>query len=978
MAVTENIEVEISIDKKQVNKEFDDLRDDIKGFKKRLASDEATKLALSISVKEQELRKARVLLRKAIKDVDAEAEIEIRTNITKLQQGLTGAKRELRNFARTGEKDVSVLGKLFDSVNNEIAKSRIELTKLGKSTKVLDRLEKEINDLNKEFSKGKLSIIAYKAKLDTLNKRLPSIGKEFDGIKKQVKALGIAFVAWLGINTLINFTKDAVKAFADFEKWLSRINTVAGVSQKDLQSLGDEISVISKTFGIAKDELLDTAFNISSAGVEFQNVSNILRLSSIVAVGAFTDTTTAFNGIIAVIKKFGVDLNEAGNIAEKFFIANKLWQTTIEDLANAIQNLTSTVWPAGVKIEEVFAILATLTGVTWNANQVITQLNWAINALAAPTTEASKLFKEMGIEVGQNAIDQKGFVTVAKEVFDATNWNLEILRKLIPEIEAQKLIVALATTQNDKYKLSLDEVTNSQGNLQNAVNEVTNDTAFQLEVASRKYEDFKKRAGDSIVTVFGFLADLSSILLSTLKVITWFVVQGNLQIAKFGANFVNVFRDIKDNFKEFTKIFTGFSITKLLAWEFVFPEINFKNVKAWNATFNKLIWNLGKWIEEEITNITDTIQGNSRETKLAVDELLEDIKATSQEFWSTVWINDEQVKKNQKNIDKISSAGKKAIKDQEKSKKEADKAELERIKTREKFLKTKTDNEIKLAETAQKEIDKSVKESEKTIKDYQNEIEKTGDTFDKLKEKAVSDIADIDKELWKLDQDRTQSIAERAVEIQKEIDTIKAKSKFEGDDALKLLKLQNELNIAKSNTTSEAIKDAKRISDLNPTELILEEIEAEKKKLEAKKISIETELILAEEKKNKEIEILKAKVTAEKALVVELGNIRIKTEELVTKRLTEEANKQIALTDKVIAKVKRLIALKRQAWLSISQTNTPNIPSSTSWNTSTSTSTISIDLWGVTVNNEADENRLVNKIKESIIEDSQNADKWIF
>ncbi|MHA1379603.1 MAG: hypothetical protein ACTSRG_14615 [Candidatus Helarchaeota archaeon] len=130
MAVTENIEVEISIDKKQVDKEFKDLRDDIKGFKKRLASDEATKLALSVSLKEQELRKARLLLRKSIKEGNEEAEIKIRTNITKLSQELTGAKRELRNFARTGEKDVSVLGKLFDSVNNEIAKSRIELRKL--------------------------------------------------------------------------------------------------------------------------------------------------------------------------------------------------------------------------------------------------------------------------------------------------------------------------------------------------------------------------------------------------------------------------------------------------------------------------------------------------------------------------------------------------------------------------------------------------------------------------------------------------------------------------------------------------------------------------------------------------------------------------------------------------------------------------------------------------------------------------------
>ncbi|MHA1379600.1 MAG: hypothetical protein ACTSRG_14600 [Candidatus Helarchaeota archaeon] len=57
---------------------------------------------------------------------------------------------------------------------------------------------------------------------------------------------------------------------------------------------------------------------------------------------------------------------------------------------------------------------------------------------------------------------------------------------------------------------------------------------------------------------------------------------------------------------------------------------------------------------------------------------------------------------------------------------------------------------------------------------------------------------------------------------------------------------------------------------MSPTALILEEIEAEKLKLEAKKLSIETEIALAEELKNKEIEILEAKVLAEETLIREL------------------------------------------------------------------------------------------------------------
>jgi TP901 family phage tail tape measure protein len=293
-----------------------------------------------------------------------------------------------------------------------------------------------------------------------------------------------------------------------------------------MEALGVEIKNVSATFGIAKDQLLETGFNIASAGVEFENVASILRLSAITATGAGTDTTTAFNGIIAVLKKYGENLNQAGAIAEKFFIANKLGQTTIEDLATALLNLSSSAKPAGVTINEVFAILSTLTGVTGNANQVITQLNGAINALSAPTTEASKKFKELGIEVGQSAIEEKGFVTVAKEVFDAVGGNQEALRKLIPEVEASKLIIALATTQNDKYKESLDEVTNGAGNLEEAVKKMSETTDFRLKVAGQKWENFKVKSGQVLITIAGFLLDFGNVIISTFKIFGKVLDQG--------------------------------------------------------------------------------------------------------------------------------------------------------------------------------------------------------------------------------------------------------------------------------------------------------------------------------------------------------------------------------------------------------------------------------------------------------------------
>lgn len=66
-------------------------------------------MSVNVANIEKDIREARQRLRQAIDAGDADAEIQIRADISRLGQNLTQARRELRNFARTGEKEVSVL-----------------------------------------------------------------------------------------------------------------------------------------------------------------------------------------------------------------------------------------------------------------------------------------------------------------------------------------------------------------------------------------------------------------------------------------------------------------------------------------------------------------------------------------------------------------------------------------------------------------------------------------------------------------------------------------------------------------------------------------------------------------------------------------------------------------------------------------------------------------------------------------------------
>lgn len=795
----EILEFELKADTSEAKKEVKRFEDDIDGFRSRIQD----KKAIEFSVNVAKIKSQIDAIKQQLKEVeDEEVKIQLTADVERLGQELTRAKAELRNYARTGEANVSVLGKLFQGVSDDIEKSRLELLKLWKTTEGLDKIEAELNQVNKQFAEGKISIQEYGAKLNSLQGNINNTDGVFSKLKGSLQATAGFFIAGLGMTEVIDLAKQSVQEFAKFEQGLARINTVANVSQEQMAGLGNEIKNISVQFNIAKEELLETGFNISSAGVEFQNVANILKLSSITAVGAGTDTTTAFNGIIAVIKKYGENINEAGAVAEKFFIANKIGQTTIEDMAIAIQNLTSSAKPAGVSMNEVFAVLATLTWVTGDANAVITQLNGAINALAAPTTEASALFKKLGIEVGQDAIAQKGLVGVAKEVYDATGGNLEILRKLIPEIEAQKLIVAIATTQNDLYKKSLDEVTNGQGNLEQAVSKMADTTEFKLGVAGKKWSNFKVATGNVLVTVGAFLIDFGNVIISTFKIFGKILDNGVNAILWFGTVTGLALVDTVMNFKEFARVIPEFvkkavnslpeimsagirAMLNVLPWNVgdqiadklwlntfwnIFKDIdtnfNFKNT---TKTFDKVIDNAVKnneAIANEWGKITGIVKGQSKEQQLAIKETLDAVKWLDQTFWSAGDTLDSTTDATDKLTKSIWGATKKT-KEQTEAEKEAKKLAEEKKKQVEELGKTNA----QVYDGIVKDIDEGITAMEK----YVDQIEKVNDKIEDLKKDATANIRDINNELAELEKKGTTDVGDRFVKIGEEIQATKDK-----------------------------------------------------------------------------------------------------------------------------------------------------------------------------------------------------------
>jgi len=132
------------------------------------------------------------------------------------------------------------------------------------------------------------------------------------------------------------------------------------------------------------------------------------------------------------------------------------------------------------------------------------------------------------------------------------------------------------------------------------------------------------------------------------------------------------------------------------------------------------------------------------------------------------------------------------------------------------------------------------------MENYIDAIEKANDAIEKFKDDAVSNIRDIDKELEKWQTETTDKIAQRYIEIWKQIEDIQGQIKEKLQEwnyyttewlqlEKDLKKLQEESLIARQNLTDEQIKSAKTLSELSETDKILLDRETQKKVLEEKK-----------------------------------------------------------------------------------------------------------------------------------------------
>ena len=176
-----------------------------------------------------------------------------------------------------------------------------------------------------------------------------------------------------------------------YETALAKVSTMTPEGA-DMGAFSDKLLDLSVATGEDINVLAEAAYNMLSAGIDFgdasgSNLIKYLANSQMLALGGFSDTNSAGLAVAKTLNAYGMDQSQQGRIANVMLKTQNKGITDVDKLSQNMSGVTSIAAAGGVSIEEVGAMLATITAQGVETSEATTQASSLIEELLSPDSK---------------------------------------------------------------------------------------------------------------------------------------------------------------------------------------------------------------------------------------------------------------------------------------------------------------------------------------------------------------------------------------------------------------------------------------------------------------------------------------------------------------------------------------------------------------------------------------------------------------
>jgi TP901 family phage tail tape measure protein len=352
--------------------------------------------------------------------------------------------------------------------------------------------------LTGQYQKAMAGATASTAKLQTTS---AAAGKSIGSVMGPQIAIGAAVAAGA-----------AVKLALDWDDAFTKIGAITDTSQAQVNQWKEQVLALSGTTAQAPQELADALYFLASAGLDASQIMPTLEMSAKASAVGLGETGDIARLTANALNAYSASGLTAAQVTDTLVAAVREGTAEPDEFADAMGRILPIASKAGISFDQVAASLAGLSNIGLDVNEGVTAMRGVMVALLAPGKQAADTLAELGLSADdvRRSLAEDGLIATLRMLESATGGNIDLLRKIIPNVRAMAGAFGLTGQEAAKLEELFRAVMDSSGSLNDSFKKTEESAGHKLRQAFVDLQNAGIELGEELVPVLVSLAETAS------------------------------------------------------------------------------------------------------------------------------------------------------------------------------------------------------------------------------------------------------------------------------------------------------------------------------------------------------------------------------------------------------------------------------------------------------------------------------------
>jgi TP901 family phage tail tape measure protein len=239
-----------------------------------------------------------------------------------------------------------------------------------------------------------------KSQIEEATNSMESFGRQAGFAAKRFAAFTLTAGSMIAF---ISTMKEAISAAVDFDREMIRLRQVSSDTVQDVAAVADQITNLSKSFGVSSKDLIGVAVVLKQANLSLSETKDALEAMAQAALAPnFDNLKDTTEGAIAIMKQFKVEAKDLGSALGSVNAVAGEFAVEASDIIEAIRKTGGAFKAAGGNLNELIALFTSVRQTTReSAESIGTGLRTIFTRIQRNDT--ANALKQVGIELRYTA-----------------------------------------------------------------------------------------------------------------------------------------------------------------------------------------------------------------------------------------------------------------------------------------------------------------------------------------------------------------------------------------------------------------------------------------------------------------------------------------------------------------------------------------------------------------------------------------------